>query len=866
MTWPPVALSHGMKNLDVMALSGRLLYNIGVAVMIAMSLFFPSVLCGQLRVCGVVADSLTRQAVGGAFVSFDGDRRTGVTGREDGSFSIASPKGRRGIYVRVMGYDDKYVDIRGRKGDIYLDTLFLSPRTQQLDEVVVRRRKYHYSKRNNPAVAFVECLRARRDSLDPMRAPWFSTSEYEKLVLGMVIDNAAVADTAMRRYVDYSPVTGQPYITISIKEQRSRALHRREPRVDRRVVEGYRSEGIDQSFNVENMRKIFNDILRQVNLYDNDIVLMQNRFVSPLSRIGPDFYKYYLTDTVLLVNEPCIELTFTPHNKESMGFTGRLYVPVADSAMFVRKVVMQTPRGINLNYVRNLYIVQNFERDSMGNRLKTSDQLTVTLQLLPGTPEVYARRETCVDDYSYSPVSEYSCYYDAGGYEHMLPQAMSRDENYWNDRRCLGITAAQGNMAGFMSHLRTKKLFYWGERFVSLMAHGYVRTGNPSRFDIGPLNTFISFNDVEGTRLRLGGMTTANLSRRWFAKVYGAYGFRDHKWKYGAELEYSFVDKQYHSREFPIHGLRMSYSYDLDQLGQHYLFTNQDNIFLSLKRCDNYLMTYRHLFRFDYILERRNGFSLQAGIKWERQEPTRRVSFGSAGGHRWSHYNAAAFILELRYAPGEEFYQSATMRLPINMDAPVIVLTQEFGPKGMLGADFMLNKTEVSVQKRFWFSAFGYADVILKGCKLWSTAYYPSLPWANANLSYTIQPESFALLNPMEFATDQMVGWDLTYWMNGLIFNRIPLLKKTRLREVVSFRGFYGSLTDKNNPAKNHMLPVFPSDSGTRLMDGKPYMEIGIGLDNIFTILRLDYVWRLTYRNLPGVDKSGLRLQLHFTF
>ena len=315
-----------------------------------------------------------------------------------------------------------------------------------------------------------------------------------------------------------------------------------------------------------------------------------------------------------------------------------------------------------------------------------------------------------------------------------------------------------------------------------------------------------------------------------------------------------------------MHGIRFSTSYDLDQLGQHYLFTNQDNIFLSFKRHDNYLMTYRRLFRLDYILERRSGFSLQAAFKFERQEPTQWVPFVTADGHRYGHYNASAFTLELRYAPGEEFYQSATMRLPVNMDAPIILLTHEFGPKGMLGADFTLNKTELSVQKRFWFSAFGYADVIVKGSKLWSKVFYPALPWANANLSYTIQPESFALLNPMEFAVDQSVSWDVTYWMNGLIFNRIPGIRRAKLREVLSFRGFYGSLTDRNNPWKQADLPQFPADSHTRLMDHKPYMEIGIGLDNIFTILRVDYVWRLTYRNLPGVDNSGVRVSLHFSF
>jgi hypothetical protein len=177
-----------------------------------------------------------------------------------------------------------------------------------------------------------------------------------------------------------------------------------------------------------------------------------------------------------------------------------------------------------------------------------------------------------------------------------------------------------------------------------------------------------------------------------------------------------------------------------------------------------------------------------------------------------------------------------------------------------------INKTELSIQKRFWFSAFGYTDIILKAGKIWSEVNYPNLLIPNANLSYTIQPESYTLMNALEFANDQYLSWDLTYWANGAIFNRIPMLKYLKLREVFSFRGLYGKLSDQNNPEYNNSLFRFPTNTNCRPMEKKPYMELGVGLDNIFTILRLDYVWRLTYKDVPGIDKSGLRIQLHFTF
>ena len=197
-------------------------------------------------------------------------------------------------------------------------------------------------------------------------------------------------------------------------------------------------------------------------------------------------------------------------------------------------------------------------------------------------------------------------------------------------------------------------------------------------------------------------------------------------------------------------------------------------------------------------------------------------------------------------------------------------------PKGFMGSLHELNKTELGLQKRFWFSAFGYADVIVKGEKVWSKVAYPDLLMPNVNLSYTIQPESYALMKPMEFINDQALSWDLTYWGNGILMNRLPLIKKLRLREVLTLRGIWGSLSDKNNPniedTQNLASPstrdlfLFPEDVPCQALGGKPYMEAGVGLDNILTILRVDYVWRLTYREHAGTDRHGIRIQLHFNF
>ena len=535
---------------------------------------------------------------------------------------------------------------------------------------------------------------------------------------------------------------------------------------------------------------------------------------------------------------------------------------------------MNVPPSINLNFVDHLQIVQEYDRATDGSRLKTLDDFNVEISIVRGMQGLYVHRTTAYKDHDFSPSSR-SGLFDQLGATFSDPAAYARDDRFWAEERQVKATDNEDRISQLMMRLRGVKIYYYAEQFLKIMFSGYVRTSRDSKFDIGPVNTLVSGNSVEGVRLRLGGTTTAGLSRHWFAKGYAAYGTRDRKWKYGAELEYSFNEKKQHQREFPVHSIAISENYDVDQVGQHYLFTNPDNVFLSLKRMENKLMTYRRQTRLDYTLELPNNFSVKASANIERQEATPWVPFVNGHGEAFGHYNETLFSVELRYAPGEKFFQTRSQRIPVNLDAPVIILSHTFAPKGLFTAPFTVNKTEASFSKRFWLSAFGFVDCIVKGGHVWSRSPYLSLLIPNANLSYTIQPESFALMNPLEFINDSYVSWDVTYWANGAILNYIPLLKKLKLREAFAFRGWLGALSDRNNPLKNDDLFRFPVDipnqselhNPYKSMHGLPYMEISAGIDNFFKCLRVDYVWRLTYRHgQPASSRSGLRIALHVTF
>ena len=814
-------------------------------------------------ITGLVRDSLSREGIAYASISLMGTSE-GTIANDKGGFNINTRASFTRLRISAMGYKTKEVEIKPGQGSVILVDLVSSG--VELDEVVVRKGKEKYSKKDNPAVEMIRKLRARRDDNDPKRFPHYGYTQYERMMLGLGnlddIISKPEEQAWISEYADTSMLTGKRVLPISIKETVARDYYGATGH--KRIILGSKHAGIDERIDQDNVKKILDDFMGEIDIFQNDVTLLTNRFVSPLSRIAVDFYKFYLNDTVDVDGERCAVLSFVPFTPQTFGFLGRLYVSLEDSTMFIKRVSMGVPYDINLNYVERMSVVQDFDRAPNGSRLKVRDNIEVSFKLMPGVPEAFARRETTYRDHNFERPETGA--FNFKGSQSIGSGAEFMPDEFWQEYRPEDVRSTTASIKGLMQRLRGSKLFYWAEQFVVVMVNGYIPTAKVSKVDIGPLNTLISGNSLEGLRLRLGAMTNVNLSRRWFARAYMAYGFRDKRLKYMGSLEYSFVPKKSLDQEFPIHSLRLTHRYDVDKLAQHYLYTNQDNVFLTLRRHKDVRMQYLRTTRLEYRHEWYNHFSIALGIEHNIHESTRYVPFVYADGDVRQRYTQAGFTAQLRFAPGETFYQARSYRVPINMDAPIMTLTQTYMPKGFMGSLHEINKTELGIQKRFWFSAFGYADVIVKGEKVWSKVAYPDLLMPNVNLSYTIQPESYSLMKPMEFINDQALSWDLTYWGNGVLMNRLPLIKRLRLREVLTLRGIWGSLSDKNNPAQSSDVFLFPADALCQPMGDKPYMEAGVGIDNILTILRVDYVWRLTYRDHAGTDRRGVRIQLHFNF
>ncbi len=827
---------------------------------------------------GLVTDSITGEELPYVSLILEGTT-IGTTTDLDGNFFLSTTSRVRTLHISFLGYAEKTVTINLNKtNDLKIE---LAPSTITLSEVVIKPGKERYSRRDNPAVTFIKNAIDLRESNDPRNHEFFSYDQYEKMIFAMNDyepkkreDGKVGRFDFLSEFVDTLDV-GTTILPVSEKEKVETIFYRKNPHSEKRLVKAQKSAGVDEIFSRDGIAQVLNEVFKEVDLFQNDIPLFLQRFVSPMSTLGPTFYKYYLLDTVEINNQKCVDLGFVPFNSEYFGFTGHLFITL-DSTYFVQKVLLNVPKNINLNFVSRMTIEQTFERAPDGTRIITKDDIQVNFKINEKTKGMYARRLNIYSNQSFESPVKMEIFTESAPII-TEKDAFKRPEDFWASVRPEEGQARNPNsVEQLMARLREVPLFYVTEKVVSLIVNGYVASNtDPSKnkFEFGPINTFISANAIEGARFRLGGSTTTNFSKRLFLDGLVAYGTKDEKLKYDFIAEYSFIDKVDYRKEFPIHSIRAQYSYDINQIGQQYMYTNKDNIFIAWKRKKDDRATYLRFAELAYYNENYSGFAFGATIRNKKEYSTKYAAFdrieedGSISPRK--SYTMSELEVKLRYAPNEKFYQTRNYRYPITLDAPVFSLSHSVAAKDFLGSSYDYNRTDFGIQYRYWMPmSFGYIDFIGKAGKVWSHAPYPLLILPNANLSYTVQPESYTLMNALEFINDQYASWDLTYSMNGALFNRLPLIKKLKIREVVTFRGLYGKLTDKNNPyvADNNNKGLYLFPEGSHIMSNEPYMEIGAGIENIFSFLRLDYVWRLTYRDNPNIDRSGIRFMMKLSF
>lgn len=824
------------------------------------------------RIYGTVKDSMTGETL--PYVSVYLKNTTdGCQTDKDGNFSFISPEAQATLVVSYMGYAEQRLSINDKTH--YPLHIMLSPTTIELNEVEVKPERERYQRKENPAVKLAREIIGKRDEYRLDQHDYYSRNRHELLTIALnnfdqskyqadLLDKIGI----LQNYLDTSLVSGKPILNISTRELIGSDHYRKDPQSNKKYITARRRTGVDDFISEQEIDGVFEEVFKDVDIFTNDINLFRNRFVSPLSSFATSVYKYYIMDTLLVEGVPCIDLAFTPFNSESHAFTGHLYV-TADSTRFIKWVQLTAPYNINLNFVRTLNITQTFRPSADGTPLLDHEAMVAEFEITAQINGVYIKREVSYNNYLLDQPSRPELFNRP---ESIIEEedARYKDELFWSASRIGHVSQKELSVSDMMAQLREYPLYYWSEKIITYIFTGYVPNKKEEpEFFYGPLNTSISNNTLEGLRLRVGGMTSAYLNPHLMGRFFVAYGTRDQRFKYMGELEYSFKKKREHINEFPIHSLRLRYENDIYQYGQTYLYTNKDNVFLNLKRIEDNLIGYLRKAEFSYNREHYNHFSYSLMLRNKVYESSPLMQFETRNegqSHFIPELPQTELELSLRYAPGEKFTQNKWDRNSLLPERPVFTLSHSIALQNVLGSQFTCHHTEASARKRFWLSAFGYIEAVAKGGRVWNDVPYPLLIIPNANLSYTLQKESFALMNPMEFVADTYASWETIYYMNGLLFNRLPLIRRLGWREVIDFKGFYGTLRPGNIPNTSNSQGLYLFPTQTTSFSSHPYMELSFGIENIFKVLEVDYIRRLTYRNIPGTSQHGIRIRVHAQF
>ncbi len=844
------------------------------------------------RITGIVTDRATGEALPFANVALVGGSYTRTD--EAGKFSLPYRAGK--LRVSMIGYDTRTVTV-SQPGALHIQ---LHDNTSSLGEAVVttsRRKKY--SRKNNPAVELMRKVIAAKKKSDLRQHDYYSIDKYSKLTFAFNDVTDKIFEEGefkrlpfLKEHVETCNETGKLILPISVDETVVRQIYRKEPKTEKSIILGQRSNGVNDLLHTGDiLSTVLKDCFTDVDIYDDEVRLLQYPFTSPISsRSAISFYRYFIEDTTYVDGAKCWRVDFTPNNAQDFGFSGSLYI-LADSTYRVAKADLGIPRRSDVNFVESMRVIQEFGSLPGGEQVLVRDDMLVQLKVASFLHQFQVKRVTEYSNFSFAPLPDKTFRFK--GEQLTDVNARMRPDDFWAAHRADTLSTSESRMDLLVKQLEQVKGFkavlFVAKAFIENFVETSVDPAHPSKVDIGPVNTMISHNFVDGLRLRASAQTTAHFHPQLFLRGYVAYGFKDNEWKGLGEVTYSFNKKAYLPREFPVNNLTFTYNRDVMAPSDKFLPTDKDNVFTSFKWTTVDHMMYYETFRLLWDREWNNGLRFKLQARTEKDRPTAALFYQSLDGNGAPTADAASHRQQFRtsdvsttltYQPGVTWINTKQRRIAANNDAPLYTLSHTVGLYEQYSRNHTYNLTEGGIYKRFWLASWGKIDAYLKGGIQWDKVPFPLLIMPAANLSYIMEDNTFSLIDNMEFLNDRyaslMASWDL----NGKIFNRIPFLRRLKWREYIGCNVLWGTLTDKNNPfleknAADSRLFYFPghfNDDGSfeylsTVMDRKkPYVEVIGGIHNIFKILHVEYVRRLTYTERPGTDKWGIRFMLRMTF
>ncbi len=811
----------------------------------------------QTKVSGIVVDN-DNHPVPYANVVFKGTTE-GVVTNEDGRFYIESQLTHKVIVVSFAGFETKEVVLP--KAVNYDFKIKISDGVK-LQEVVIFTGKT--SKKNNPALDILRKIWERKRKNGLRQFSQYQMEKYEKVEFDMnTIDSAFMKSKVFKgmefifKQVDTSKVTGKTYLPIFINEALSNVYGDNIKGKVKEILKANKNSGFNTN---QQIIALIKDLYNEYDIYSNYLKFYDKSFTSPLSTTGIDVYNYVLRDSSFIDKKWCYNIVFYPRRKNELTFKGDFWVN--DSTYAIKNINMAVTKSANINWVKDIYIEQEFEVMNDSIFLLTRDYMMTDFSFSKNEKSkgMYGKRTTLYKNHQFN-IQKPDAFYKEE-IDNPDESIYLKPDAFWEENRFENLNKDEKGVYKMLDTLQTNRKFRQIYDLVTILGSGYLHKGG---VDLGPVLSTVGYNDVEGFRLRVGGRTYFGPNDPWRIQVYTAYGFKDNKFKYGVSGKWLLNKK---NRLIIEGGTRR----DVEQIGAS-LTTSNDVLGRNFASSslfaagNNGKLTNVNFTSFAIEIEPAKNLTLQTGFSFRTlvsASPSFKLdyyttlpdAFGN-GGITKADLKQSEINFQIDYTPGRKTIGFAVERSIVSSPYPRFFVNYSQGLKGVLNSDFDYKKLQLYYKQPFMIGPLGQLNSIIELGKTFGEVPLGLMSIIPGNQSYFTIKNTFNLLNFYEFEADQYATLQLEHNFGGRIFARIPYLRKLNWRETIGVKGVYGTISDKNRALNASELIYKAPENG--------YWEYNAGIGNIFKVFKLEFSWRGTYVT-PQTNNFGIKGSFGFYF
>jgi hypothetical protein len=814
---------------------------------------FTSIVFSQTKVSGVILDKQNKP-IPFANIAFKNSSE-GVVSSEDGVFYLESRKTYKTVIITSVGYSDREIELE--KASNYNVKIQLKE-IEALSEVVIFKGKT--SKKNNPALDILRKIWERRRKNGLNMFDQYQMEKYEKIEFDMnSIDSVYMKNNLFKgmefifKHVDTSKITGKTYLPIFINEALVDVYGDNKLKKLKEKTKANKTSGFNGN---QQILAFVNDLYSDFDIYDNHLNFFDKSFTSPLSTTGIDVYNYILRDTAYIDNKRCFNIVFYPRRKNELTFKGDFWV--SDTTYAIKKINMAATRSANINWVKDIYIEQEFEVMNDSIFLMTKDYMMTDFALnkKEDSKGVYGKRTSFYRDHKFNIPKPEKFYREEVNY--MDKDVYNKSDEYWEENRFESLTKDEKGVYKMLDTLQTVKKFKQLYSLVEIVDSGYLNFGN---IDYGSLYSVIGQNSVEGLRLRAGARTYFGPNDPWRLQGYLAYGFKDDKFKYGLTGKWMLNPK---NRFIISAGNRR----DIEQMGAS-LTTTNDIVGRSFASSalivvgSNNKLTNVNLSNIEFEMEPIKNLTFFTGVSY-------RTLISASPEFSLDYYtDLTQTKIQSQVKQSEVNFQVeyTPKRIPVafgveryNADSPftTIWVTYSQGFKNLFSSDFNYKKLQLYYKQPIIIGPLGRSDMTIEAGKTFGFVPLGLMSVVPGNQSIFNIANTFNNLQFYEFVTDQYVTFKWDHDFHGRFFARIPFMRKLNWRENLGFRSVYGTVSDDNR--------IINASGLTYNAPDKVYWEYSAGVGNIFKLLRVDFSWRGSYLEMPDANKFAVKISFGFYF